>query len=106
MANVMSPTLGNEFKIACGVHTTVAAVDSIATGLRHVVAIVASFQTDPADAKRARVSGAWFGRQRHDQDLEDRRVRCDAGRGLGLLEGRELDRVRVLRPPCVIRRFR
>jgi hypothetical protein len=37
-------------KIAYGQHTTVAASDTIVTGLATVVAVIASFDTDPADA--------------------------------------------------------
>lgn len=38
------------YKIARGRHTTVAAEDTVVTGLATVVAVVASFETDPADA--------------------------------------------------------
>ena len=37
-------------QIAAGLHTTVTATDTVATGLKHVTCAVASFQTDPADA--------------------------------------------------------
>lgn len=37
-------------RMAAGVHTTVTATDTVVTGLQQVVAVVATFQTDPADA--------------------------------------------------------
>jgi predicted RecA/RadA family phage recombinase len=37
-------------RMAAGVHTTESASDTVATGLQQVVAVVATFQTDPADA--------------------------------------------------------
>lgn len=37
-------------RMAAGVHTTVTAADTVVTGLQQVVAVVATFQTDPADA--------------------------------------------------------
>ncbi len=37
-------------KIAFGQHTTVAAADTVVTGLATVVSVVASYETDPADA--------------------------------------------------------
>jgi len=48
---VISPsTKTDNQKIAYGAHTTVAAADTIATGLSQVTAVVASLQSDPADA--------------------------------------------------------
>lgn len=38
------------YKIARGQYTTVAAADTVVTGLATVVSVVASFETDPADA--------------------------------------------------------
>lgn len=38
------------YKIARGQHTTVAAADTVVTGLATVVSVVASYETDPADA--------------------------------------------------------
>ncbi len=42
--------VGANYKIARGQHTTVTAADTIATGLTTVLSVVASFETDPADA--------------------------------------------------------
>lgn len=39
--------VGNGYRIARGVHTQVAASDTVVTGLATVVAVVASFQTGP-----------------------------------------------------------
>jgi hypothetical protein len=38
------------YKIAAGVHTQVAASDTVATGLTTVLAVIATLQSDPADA--------------------------------------------------------
>lgn len=38
------------FKIAGGQHTTLSATDTVVTGLSSVLAVVASYETDPADA--------------------------------------------------------
>jgi predicted RecA/RadA family phage recombinase len=40
---------GAGLKVACGQHTTVAASDTVATGLAKVLAVVASLESDPTD---------------------------------------------------------
>lgn len=48
--NALVGGVAGSYRLARGVHTTVSATDTVATGLTTVVSAVASFETDPADA--------------------------------------------------------
>ncbi|MDQ2084705.1 DUF2190 family protein [Xanthobacteraceae bacterium Astr-EGSB] len=47
---VLLPGAAGGAKMAAGQHTTVTATDTVVTGLGTVISVVASFDTDPADA--------------------------------------------------------
>ena len=47
--NALAGGVASGYKIARGVHTTVTASDTVATGLSTVVAIVATLESDPGD---------------------------------------------------------
>lgn len=51
MPDIINPnSLTNELKIASGTQTGVAATDVVATGLRKVLRVVVSFESDASDA--------------------------------------------------------